>query len=296
MNRENDGKSDQCRVCERLAVWYPIQSLTANEKRLVEAHTAECAACAGLLDFVQDFSGMLAETFSAHPEPDVLVQFAENRDAMDAVVREAVETHLESCSECRYEIGMLEAVDHGAEAADNSMARPEGTTHHFFGTAGTEHRWWKMLFGTMLRPAAAAVYLVIAVVAVGLLLSRTEHSRDTAGVLGGVSILSDETGAVRGAGLESRATIIPADSSTFLLLELTGFDAAPVAGDRYEVRITVHGATEPVLVKSVTGGTFSDNYTLCLFLQRGALEPGEYSVDIVNPASRSIFRSLLTVE
>ncbi|MBN2070165.1 MAG: hypothetical protein JW814_01810 [Candidatus Krumholzibacteriota bacterium] len=296
MNSGNDKRPGQCRKCEQLAVWYPTRALTDEEKSLVEGHAAECASCAELLGFVIGFHETLVEAFSGHPDPETLVQFAEDPAIMTPSARAIVETHIEACSECRAEIEMLHAVDLAAGADDGSLARSGSASSRSAEATSRLSRWREIFSSLVLRPAAAAVYLIVAVAAIGLLISRVDRSSDAIGVLGGVSVLSDEAGVVRGAGSSPGVTTIEAEVAGFLLLELTGPDIELSDDDQYEVRIIGGGGSEPVYAKSISGGAFSYNYTLCLFLQGGTLEPGEYRVRVIDPEGSVIFSSSLAVE
>lgn len=296
MNSDNENIDDKCRICEELAVWYPTGSLTADEKCLVEEHVAECDSCRNLLHFVREFSEDVAEAFSPHPGADMLVLFAEDRDALSPEERKRVETHIASCRECRAEIGMLEIVeiDAGSEG-DRAVSRGSGAGR-IKGKKGAGSSWWEIFSRVVLSPAAAAAYIVMILVAAGLLLSRPDPPRDKEGVLGGVSILPDQTDAFRGESQGPGGTTIKADRPEFLLLELTGFDGDPAHGDRYEVRITADGSPNPVFLQSITGSEFSDDYTICIYLASGTIARGEYVVEVLDPEGQGIFRSLLTVE
>jgi hypothetical protein len=196
---------------------------------------------------------------------------------------------------------MLEAVDQSEPAEDTAKSSSRRLSHHPADVVGQSRRWWDIFAGGMLRPAAAALYLAIAVVAVGLLFFRPERgglsgAGVTEGVLDGVTILSDESGVVRGGDVRNIITTIRSEGQRFLLLELTGLDAPPKPDDVYTVQIAGRGAADSVLSRTVTGAAFSENFTLCLFLEHDSLEPGEYVVDVIAPDGNRVFRSSLTVE
>jgi hypothetical protein len=161
----------------------------------------------------------------------------------------------------------------------------------------------------------AAVYLVVAVVAIGLLLGqpgglldhgapRSDRGLGVAsdpgavpGTIGGIVILADEMGRVRQSGRgEARVALIEADQSQFLLLELTGLEAPPADDDRYTVSLLPENSTEPVLETVVRGEIFSETYTLCLSMKAGALAPGRYTVTVADPEGTIVYRSSINAE
>jgi hypothetical protein len=220
---------------------------------------------------------------------------------MESAARASVESHLQMCGECRTELAMVEAVDQAEPAEDPVKSPSTKMAHEPADTVGVIRRWWDIVAGGLLRPAAAAVYLVIALAAIGLFISRPDRTGSNGAggpdrVLGGVAILSDENGVVRGGGAPSNGTTIGANDSRFLLLELTGLDAPPDLDDVYTVRIADYDGNVASFSKTVTGAVFVENFTLCLFLDRGALPLGRYVVDVTDPDGNNVFRSSLTVE
>ncbi len=300
MNGDNIPQDNECRAVQELLVWLPTGSLISEEKQRVERHAESCASCTELLGFASDFKAILVEEFPAHPDAAALVDFTENRVAMDSAVRSGIEGHLEVCRECRDEVEMLETVDRTAPAEDVAAPRSRQLSHKPVGASDEGRRWWDVFAGAMLRPAAAAVYLVIAVVAVALLMTtrpdRVVLDRDAGGVLGGVTIVSDQSGAVRGVESSFEPATLESGKAQFLLLELTGLDAPPMPKDMYTVRIENLHVDGSVWQMSVAGRAFSANYTLCLFLEPGSLEPGEYDVDVVAVGGEGVFHSTLFVE
>ncbi len=298
MSGGNISQDGECGVIQELLVWMPTGSLTSLENQKVEAHVAKCEACAELLGFASEFKSILVEEFPAHPDAAALVDFVENRAAMDSSVRKGIEKHLEICRECQDEIEMLETVERTASVEDGVESRSRQVSHRSVREDVYGRRWWEIFLGAALRPAAAAVYLVIAVVAVGLLMTRPDRGDfdgDSRGVLGGVTIVSDEMGAMRGGESTFEAASFEADEAQFLLLELTGLGAPPVPNDMYTVRL-VQAGTDLVWERSVTGRVFSENYSLCLFLAPGSLEPGQYDVDVVDVSGGGVFHSTLLVK
>lgn len=309
MNNENLDNS-MCQECQQLVAWYPTSSLSDAERRQVEEHAGGCAECSKLLEFASDFKNKLVATAASHPAADSLVAYAENCDGMEPSERAAVEVHLGVCGECQSEVEMLETVDQEDPAKENVEMRSRQTSGRQADGMGSAHRpgfgdakpsWWDILTGAAFRPAAAAVYLAIAVVAVGLLVSKLDPGEtsgvgDLGGVLNGVTILGDESGAVRAVDSKSSITTIDSGKVCFLLLELTELDTPPAPGDEYVVRITRDGAPDASFKKTIDGAEFSDNYTLCVFLQHGVLDPGEYDVDVIRADGDRVFRSTLIVE
>jgi len=256
-------------------------------------------SCKELLEFASDFKAILVEEFPAHPAAALLVDFTENRAAMDSAVRVGIEEHLEICRECRDEVEMLETVDRNASVEEPAALRSQELSHQPIGARDEGRRWWEIFTGAMLRPAAASAYLVIAVVAVGLLMTRPDRvvfDGDAGGFLGGVTIISDESGAVRGVESSFEIATLESGKAQFFVLELTELDAPPMPDDMYTVRIMKRHDSGSVWQRSVPGRTFSDNYTLCLFLAPGSLGSGEYDVDVLDHSGEAVFHSTLFVE
>lgn len=304
---ERDDNKNTCETVRELIAWYPGGTLGESERACVDEHTAVCPACADLLRFAAGFKDRLDAVYSRHPAAEALVRFVEDRSSMDPHEAYVIEQHLGICRECRDEASMLEAVDRSlAEEAATTAGRPETAP-----PTSPLRTLWDALKGGLLRPAPAAVYLVVAVVALGVLLLRPAgpiergagrtgvdvHTGSVPGTLGGVVILADETDRVRGeAGRDFTAARIDAAAPQFLLLELIGLEAPPADDVSYSVALRREGSDEPAFHTTARGALFSDNYTLCLSLEAGALMPGRYIVEVIDPAGTALFRSSVIVE
>lgn len=309
----SDSTSDNeiaCDLVRELIAWYPGGTLDEGERACVEEHVAGCPACADLLRFTSDFKDRLREEYSHHPDAEALVCFVEDKSSMNPTEVSFIEQHLGICQECREQASMLETVDRSIaeeETAESSVSRVPGEKA---GPISPMHTLWDTLKTGLLRPVPAAIYLVVALVAIGLLVrqpvgwidrgAERERSRigvdsgtgSVPGALGGIVILPDETDRVRQTGQdEFVAPRIDAGAAQFLLLELTGLEAPPAEEALYSVVLLREGAGEPAFRTTVRGNVFSENYTLCLSLPAEALTPGHYVVEVTGPGGVTVFRS-----
>ena len=283
----NDGSCDRVR---ELIAWYPTEVLDQNERRLVDAHIAECADCAGMLEFTSGFKASLFENISEHPDAETLVSFIEDRNAVDSDQRAAIELHVELCPECRELAAKLREVedaltDHTGPALRHPSAARE-----------RPRRLWDIIIGGIFKPVPAAVYLVIAVAAVGALVLRPGGD-GVPGVVDRAVVLPDETDHVRGlSGEETEFTRIDAARQQFLLLELTGLEVPPQADAEYMVAINEEETGDAAFRTAVKGSVFAGSYTIYLLLPAGTLEPGNYAVAVTAPDRSVVFRSKLAAD
>lgn len=294
----NDG---ECGATQELIAWYPTRVLDERERRLVDEHAAECEACGDLLRFSSDLQKTLQEQYARHPAAAELVGFVEDKSSMTQHQRSAIEDHLNVCPSCKEQAVMLETVGRDASREDETrgaeVRRPPTTI-------GTRRPgFWEVLRGGLFGPVPAAVYLAVALLAVGLhvfgpggWVDVSPRTDLTTGALGSVVILPDETDRVRqSGGSETEVTSIDAASPQFLLIELTGLAAPPPAADVYTVEFLREDASVPVWEAEASGRTFRDNYTLCLSLGALALAPDRYLVRVVDPGGDVVYRSTLVV-
>jgi hypothetical protein len=291
---ENDGG---CQAVEELIAWYPTGTLAEDERRRVEMHTDECASCADLLRFTGDLKGVLLESFSPHTEAELLVSFVEDRESLGAEQRVAIEGHLTTCADCREQADVLETVGRSVGQDEFVESRVPRTPEAIVGAETQRRGFWESLWGGLLKPVPAAVYLVVALLAVGLhLLRPVERAGDVSQQPSGVVILPDETNRVRQlGGEENDGTPIDASQPQYLLLELTGLESPPLAGDVYIVEFRSVDSAGPVLTASIKGAAFRDNYTIGYSLGAGVLEPGRYVVAVIDPDDQPVFRTSLVV-
>lgn len=308
MDAGSSESRDECERIGEMAVWLPSGTLEPSERAEVERHVARCPACAELLEFASKVKDTLIMQVSPHPDPDALVCFAEARAKMDSDVRREIENHLAMCPDCREEVAMLEAVDReSAGEVPRAMVARRGRADRR-GAASGFRRFWEKLRASVLRPVPAAVYLVLAVVALGLYLTGpsreggiaidgggrggVEGSSGISGTLGGTVILPDETSRLREPGARPpEPTEVEAGRAQFILLELVGLKSAPAENDIYTVEVIEDRSGGTVLTAPVAGREFRDNYTLCLFLGEGGMAPGLYTVRVIAPGGDTVFRS-----
>jgi len=302
-----------CGKVQELIAWYPTGALDDSERRRVDNHAAGCGECSDLLRFSSDLKGLLLETHSLHPDADALVCFVEDRTALANEKRLAIEAHLAACGECSKQAEILNAVDLASPGDANVRSSPSPRRR----PAGVSERRpgvWDFLRGGLFGPIPAAVYLVVALLAIGLQLfgpgarmsgftvrdiGQTDVLYDTDPIsssLGGVVILPDETDRVRQPSRgEAASKSVDATNPHFLLIELTGLENPPKPDDVYMVEFSERDTEEPVMSARATGQTFRENYTLCFSLAPGALAPGAYVVRVVSPRGDTVYRSSLTV-
>jgi hypothetical protein len=311
-----DSKNERaCEEIQELIAWYPGGTLNDDERSIVEKHSAECPVCSDFLHFASEFKEILKERHSPHPAADALVCFAENRAAMDPEQRSVIEKHLAACEDCKDQLAILEEVERTYSQEQAAAASVSDMRKIPVGARSRLRGFWDSLKGSILRPVPAAVYLAVAVLAVGLHLLRPDWmpggigDRESGeiglytgdgpfpGVVGGIVILPDEMGRMRQPGTEEPAgTRIGAGRAHFLLLELTGLEAPPSPEDIYTVELAREGSAEPVFEVEVPGRIFQENYTLCLSLEETALAPGNYVVRVIGPRGKTVYRSSFPAE
>lgn len=311
MTHDDDIREAECGTVRELVVWYPTRALDANERRLVEEHSARCAACTALLRFAAEVKAIVVEKSALHTDPALLVAFAEGAADLGAAEREAVKRHLAACMECREQVDMLREVERAtvgekaealAEERARATARLEDGSSAELG-AGGWRGFWDLLAGTLFRPVPAAIYMVLAIVATVLLVGepgewgpdydgRPGTGAIFPGKLGGVVILGDEAGRVRASGDRGGEEItLDRGESHFLTLELTGLGAPPEAGDTYTVEFIDERTGERSYATAVRGDAFQENYTLGMLLEREAMPAGRYVVRVLDPRGEIVFSS-----
>lgn len=294
---------NECRRIEELIVWYPAGTLDDDEKRMVEEHLARCPACAESLSIAAGLRDLLVEGYSPHPSPGSLVAYTEGETSIDTRRREEIRRHLALCEDCSGQVSILEAVERDLSAAESPQPIRAGRLEDE-NAGGTRSRSSiAAVLSFLFRPVPAALYLAVALTAVGILVlrsdrfegsagpSRADRSGRVPGGAAGITILADETASMR--GLRTGSAPVPAigpDSLRYLMLELTDLESPPEPGAVYALMI-VDDDDRMVVGDSITGAMFADTYTICLPVDAYLLSPGRYLVLVTDPAGRTIFRS-----
>ncbi len=145
-----------CTSATEFIPWLLNGSLDEGERRELERHMADCAACREELRETVEYFEMAA----SHPPPEVLVDWVEGRDVPDA---ELVERHVAGCPACIEEVGLVR------ETLELEALAPIGETTARFSVVG-----WRR---TALAAAAVAVLglgaLVVSWAPGGFLARRT---------------------------------------------------------------------------------------------------------------------------
>lgn len=282
----NESK-DRCADVRELVPWYPSGTLAGDERRRVEQHASACEACRALLDFSEEIRESMRAVRTAHPSPEVLVDFVERSSGLSGRERDAVETHIMVCASCREQAEALERLEREDVRVVSAPHTPRLA------------RFWDSLKRGVLSPVPAAIYLIAAiaaVVSVFVLPGGNEHPTRI-GNVGGVVIVADEGDRVRQAlQTPSAGTTIDATSTHLLLLELTELQSPPGDQDAYTVSFLPEGGEAPAFSTTVAGATFRDNYTIGVILRPGDLDAGDYLVTVTGPAGALVFHSSVTVK
>ena len=297
MSGETTRDREPCAAIRELVAWYATGTLEEAEARSVEDHLAACTACAKLLSFSRDLKKGFAGIGESHPRPELLVDFAEGAERLEAANRAAIDRHLDGCESCTRVVAILGAVDEPEGGSAVKARRP---------APGWVRSLWGELAASILRPAPAAVYLTVAVAAVVLLFARPGErfgdgrpGGDVPGIgtiAGGVVLLPDRTESGRG-GVPSDEAIpaIGADHVQFLLLEFMELEEAPEGDAPYRVSFVREGEGRPAWETVVSGSVFAETLSLCILLDAGTLRPGLYAIDVTGPSGATIYRSALEV-
>jgi hypothetical protein len=279
MSGSTGRESNGCARVRELVPWYPTGTLGEGERARVESHVSQCETCASLLEFSAGVKEMMLEVEALHPPPDALVDFVEGA----AEDRGSIEAHVAACASCREQVQIIEHVDR----ADDGAA----------GTRPT--RTWARLIRGVLGPAPAAVYLVVAVVAVGLWLRPPGDGTIPGNAIapaGRVVVVADERDPVRrGVREDERRVVLDGSAAHLLLLELTTLENPPADDDVYTVAFETLAGAGPIRETAVAGADFRDNYTIAFTLAPGALEEGDYTVTVTSPEGATVFQSALTI-
>ena len=285
-----------CREIQELIAWYPSHSIEDKERRRVDEHVVGCSVCADLLQLGLDLKELLVETHSVHPDADALVRFVEDKTMLDPQLRSFIQDHLVVCADCSEQATILAAIEEDLSIEKVASPSAPRTRLGSTGLKSGPRRWWHSMAAGLFKPVPAAIYLVIALVAVVSLFNRPGTDR-TMGFLDGVIILPDETDRVRQlVKEEAGGTQIDVKIPQFLLLELTGLEAPPAAEDLYTVEIVEKGSTEPTITATVRGEAFLKNYSIIFPLAAGALTPGNYSAKVIDSGGNTVFQSSLNAK
>ncbi len=148
---------------EVLIPWYALGSLGEEERGMVEEHLPDCASCRELLDDARgaaklterDFDGLLDHVHTQH-----LDAFARDPDAMELDLRRWIEEHVDGCVVCRESLEQIESsLQYAARGEDEAERSPHDAEV-------VEFPFWRVMKRTVLHPAAAALYLMAALVSI----------------------------------------------------------------------------------------------------------------------------------
>jgi anti-sigma factor ChrR (cupin superfamily) len=278
----------------QLLVWYPTATLSNQERAQVEEHVSQCAQCAELLHFVAQVESTVLADAAAHPSANELVRYTDVSTSMDDHDQVRIGQHLEICAECAREAEILCTVDQDWQARQPRRAGPAAppipSEAHVAGSAeervvmldrqaSPRYTWPRRCFDLAVRPAAAAVYLLAAMVLLVLLVIRPGASDRVETRIDSIVVLSDASVPLR--GLPPRKTIIEARYTNRLLLELTNLDHHPGEDDLFVVRIVTDQAEHAAWTAEVRGRDLARDYAMLLTLPAWSLAPGIYTVETV---------------
>lgn len=143
--------------------------LEASERRALRRHLTECEECqvwVATSELLEALSPDQALTEQHHPSSDELASFALAPETLDDLARRRLEGHVDGCSQCRHEAGLVSASVR--EARDELAAEPSMSGSLVGSLAAAAARAYQ----APLR-LAAAVILVVAAAWVGFASSRT---------------------------------------------------------------------------------------------------------------------------
>lgn len=304
MPDERAGAS-RCEEIREVLTWG--EEIPESDRERIVDHLAGCAECAEHGKFIESMRGEIARQRSAHPEPEILVRFAEGDQAIEPLQRDAIEAHLLVCSACAGEVEILDTVEREFQAG---TMRPAGDLPAHGKPSGVGQilrRIGETLAGSILRPVPAALYLATAVVAMSVIVSERgrierpgelpEAIAPARTIVGGVVLLSDLGAAGRGDGVDSTIPGLLAGRTHILLLEFTTLAAPPDPGAAFDVNLIPEGGGAAVWQGRVRGSEFRENYTLGVVLEARGISPGRYSIVVV-PAGggEAIFRSVVEIQ
>jgi Putative zinc-finger len=141
---------------EELLADYVAARLSADQRRFVEGHLADCASCRDAVDDLEAIGASVAAQgeamFGTHPEPGALRQFAA---ADGAGADPAIERHIAACASCGLEVEFWRR---------RSARRPAGPEAE----APSRRLGWTAI-------GAAAAAAAIAGILVGMLIERSSR-------------------------------------------------------------------------------------------------------------------------
>lgn len=173
-------------------------TLPDGDRAALEAHLTGCADCRDRLARIRELADLVAtdadgralERAMEHVAPSLLVEYVEDRAALDAETVRWIQERLALCATCREAhenllqaeeaIAAREARSREAGARDATDRRRDAVED-----AGRPRGLWAWLASTVLQPVPALAYLLIAVV--GLSLLWTGRSDRDAGEAAGVA-------------------------------------------------------------------------------------------------------------
>jgi hypothetical protein len=296
----NGGGGGGCRQGIReLVVWAGGPALTADERRRVETHAADCPECAELLSFAEEMgraarAAREATAPGTHPAPEALVAWVEAPESVAATERTEIESHVAACDACTEEARILARVEAepaaaGAKGAEPRAERPRPRPE------SPVVRWLERLRGSLLAPVPAAAYLAIAVLAVGLLVRGPDVPAPDGRITEPI-LLGDSRSTVRGDVEALPPPVFDRERPRPLLLELTGLAATPAAEAEYDVRIATAGPEPRTLwQESIRGAEFRETFSLVVRPDPRALRPGPAEIRVVGPDGEAVFEARLEV-
>ncbi len=218
--------------------WYLNDTLSAEEKKAVEERLATSPGYRAALEDLRRITASAKSAparLDADVHPDLLLAYADDREALDPELRARVERGLERSQRSREALEILREVDASLATAPS----PEVSLSREPFWAGL----WQTLRTTLLAPAPALAYLLVAAVLIPFVLRDAPEGPELSPFALPQRVIVESERAVRGeeasaaplalpAGtqallLELRTDLIPQDLKQGLSLELVLF-----AGDR----------------------------------------------------------------
>lgn len=248
-----------------------------DERRLVEAHVAECEACRisrahadQLHEFLETES---IDSLTAHVQAQHLASFVDAPAELEPTLRGWIETHLEECSACSDAVACMRSPS-GSTTPSAATPRPRTDT-------GSKSKGpWNWLGRTLLHPVPAAAYLILFAITAGLwgpwrtTVPTDEPGGPIAGLLPPpVAVYPAEQ--FRGGETDAPEPARVGDPAGDLQLQFhTELDDELLDDPTIALRFELHVDGRPILARDIAPDEISPYGVLSLLVPRGSLARG----------------------
>jgi len=244
-----------------LVAFHANGTLGAEDRERVEAHLGGCAECREeyeLARAAREEMGSGSHELRDHVQAQLLAEYADRPQSLETETLEWVESHLAACEVCESVLPALRGTS-SVRTDEEESAAGGG-------------RLWRFLAGTILRPAPALAYLLLAMAGVYWFATSDRGSLDEpAGLLSPAVHLYGEI-AMRGGDDEAPPVRLePVDDAPFRLALHTDLDPEDLSSEAGPLRLLLRRGGDVLWSARVEPGSIPPDGVLEMTLQPGRL-------------------------